>query len=128
MILKAISVASVLLVTDATAGEIIWRSPTSGTLTAVSDPVPPLEPEQPAFEIRYEPIQVGAGTSISVMPIGDISGYTFAARNPLPPGLALDTGTGKIVGLAAVAGVYDIIIRAAKDGSSSDLMLWITIS
>jgi|GEM_PF-3203196 len=126
--LKAISIATILIASNAAAGEIVWRSPTSGTLTAVSDPVPPLEPEQPALGIRYEPIQVAAGTSISLTPIGDTGGYTFAARNPLPPGLALDTATGKIVGLAAVAGVYDITIRAAKDSSSSDLMLSITIS
>lgn len=127
--LKAISIAAILIATNAAAGEIVWRSPTSGTLAAVSDPVtPPTEPEQPAFGIRYQPISVTAGTSISLTPIGDTGGYTFAARNPLPPGLALDTATGKIVGLAAVAGVYDITIRAAKDSSSSDLMLSITIS
>ncbi|TAV30632.1 putative Ig domain-containing protein [Rhizobium ruizarguesonis] len=127
--LKLIFVATILIASNVSAGGIVFRSPTSGTLAAIADPAPTQpEPEQPTFGIRYEPIQVAAGTSISVMPLGDVSGYTFAARNPLPPGLALDTATGKIVGLAAVAGVYDITIRAAKDSSSSDLMLSITIS
>lgn len=128
MMLKAISVVAVLLATDATAGEIVYRSPTSGTLTAISDSTPPLEPEQPAFEVRYEPVQVAVGASISVIPVGDIGGYVFSAKDPLPPGLILDPTTGKIAGRAIVAGFYDITIRATKDGSSSDLMLSITIS
>ena len=126
--LRAISIAVVLIATNAAAGEIVWRSPTSGTLTAVSDPAPPLEPEQPAFGIRYEPTQVGAGASISVMPVGDISGYVFSAQDPLPPGLILDAATGKITGRAIVTGNYNITIRAQKDGSYSDLLFAIYIS
>lgn len=127
--LKVIFAATILIAPSAWAGEIVWRSPTSGTLTAVADPVtPPTEPGRPPFRTRYEPISVAAGTSISLTPIGDTGGYTFAARNPLPPGLALDTATGKNVGFAAVAGVYTITITAAKDSSSSDLILSIAIS
>lgn len=127
--LKLIFAATILIASNASAGGIVFRSTTSGTLAAIADPAPTQpEPEQPAFGIRYQPIQVAAGASISIMPIGDVSGYTFAARNPLPPGLALGTTTGKIVGLAAVAGIYDITIRAAKDSSSSDLILSITVS
>lgn len=125
---KVSLIAAILITSSATAGEIVYRSPTSGTLTAISDSVPPLEPEQPAFEVRYEPIQVAVGASIGVMPVGDIGGYVFSAQDPLPPGLILDPATGKIAGRAIVAGVYDMIIRAVKDGSSSDLMLSITIS
>ena len=127
--LKLIFAATILIASNASAGGIVFRSPTSGTLAAIADPAPTQpEPEQPAFGIRYQPIKVAAGASISIMPIGDVSGYTFAARNPLPPALALDAATGKIIGLAAVAGVYNITIRAAKDGAFSDLMLSITIS
>ncbi|WQO64673.1 Ig domain-containing protein [Sinorhizobium medicae] len=126
--LKVIFAATILIASNASAGEIVFRSPASGTLAAISDPAPTQpEQEQPAFGIRYEPIQVAAGTSISVMPIGDVSGYTFAAQNPLPPGLALDTTTGKIVGLAAVTGNYSVTIRAQKDGAYSDFMFSISI-
>lgn len=126
---RAISVAAVFLfTTTAAAGEIVWRSPTAGTLPAIYDPAPPLEPEQPAFGIRYEPIQVAAGASISVIPIGDIGGYVFGAQDPLPPGLILDPATGRIAGLAAVAGTYSATIRAQKDGSYSDLVFAINIS
>lgn len=126
--LKAISIA-ILITSSASAGEIVWRSPTSGTLTAVSDPAsPPTEPEQPAFGIRYEPVRVVVGTAISVMPIGDISGYVFGAQTPLPPALTLDAATGKIAGRAAVAGNYNITVRAAKDDFYADLVLSLTIS
>lgn len=126
--LKAISIATILIASTASAGEIVWRSPTSGTLTAISDSVPPSEPEEPAFEVRYEPIQVAVGASISVMPVGDIGGYVFSAQDPLPPGLILDPATGKIAGRAIVAGVCDITIRAAKEGESSDLVMSIIVS
>jgi hypothetical protein len=77
---KVIFAAAILIASSATAGEIVWRSPTSGTLTAVSDPVtPPTEPEQPAFGIRYEPMQVVAGTSVNVKPVGDVT----RAANPI---------------------------------------------
>ncbi|CAK7257004.1 MAG: Ig domain-containing protein [Rhizobiaceae bacterium] len=125
---KVIFVAVILIASSATAGEIVWRSPTSGTLTPVSDPAPPLEPEQSVFGIRYEPIQVAAGTVVYAMPIGDVSGYVFASGNPLPPGLTLDPITGKITGLAAVAGNYNVTIRAQRDGFYSEMVISITIS
>lgn len=121
---KVISIATILIASNAAAGEIVFRSPTTGALAAPAVS----EPAQPAFGIRYEPIQVAAGTSIGVVPIGDISGYAFAARNPLPPGLTLDPATGKIAGLAAVAGNYNVTVRVAKDDSYSDLVISIIIS
>ena len=126
---KAISIATILIASTASAGEIVWRSPTTGTLTAIADPSPTQpELEQPAFGIRYDPISVAVGTSISLTPIGDTGGYTFAARNPLPPGLALDPATGKIVGVAAITGDHDITVRATKGDFSADLALSIAIS
>lgn len=127
--LKLIFAATILIASDAFSGEIVFRSPMFGTLAAVSHPAP-TQParEQPVFRIRYEPVQVAAGTSISIMPIGDVSGYTFAARNPLPPGLVLNTASGKIVGLAAVVGNYSIAIRSQKDGAYLDLKFSINIS
>lgn len=124
--IKVLFAATILIASSASAGEIVWRSPTTGTLPAGSETAPP-EQEQSAFGIRYEPIQVAAGTSISLTLIGDSSGYTFAARNPLPPGLTLDTATGKIAGIAAVGGNFNVTIRAEKDGSYSDLVMSIMI-
>lgn len=127
--LKALSIAIILSASSASAGEIVWRSPTSGTLTAISNPVPPpTEPEQPALNVHYEPIRVAAGTVVNAVPIGDTSGYMFDARSPLPPALTLDSKTGKIAGIAAVAGNHSITVRAAKDGFYADLVLSLTIS
>jgi len=127
--LKLLFAATILIGSTASAGEIVFRSPTSGTLTAIADPAPTQpEPDQPAFGIRYETISVAVGTSISFTPIGDTGGYTFAALNPLPPGLALDNATGKIVGVAAITGNHNIAVRATKGDFSADLVLSIMIS
>lgn len=127
--LRAISIATILIASTASAGEIVFRSPTSGTLAAIADPAPSQpELEQPAFSIHYDPIRVVAGSVVNVMPSGDVIGYSFALRQPLPPGLTLDPVTGKIAGLAAVAGSYSVTIRATKEGESSDLMIAIIVS
>lgn len=127
--LKLIFAATVLIASTASAGEIVFRSPTSGTLAAIADPAPMQpEPDEPAFGIHYEPIRVVAGSVVNVMPSGDVIGYSFALRQPLPPGLTLDPATGKIAGLAAVAGNYIVTIQATKEGKSSDLVMAIIVS
>ncbi|WLD95797.1 putative Ig domain-containing protein [Agrobacterium leguminum] len=126
---KAILITAILFATDAVAGEIVWRSPTTGILTAISEPVStPSEPEQPAFGIYYEPVSVSTGTSVVIKPIGDVAGYSFSVSQPLPPGLMFDPSTGRIVGVAAVMGNHDIIVRATKDDFYIDLVLSMTVS
>lgn len=126
---KVMFVAVILIASSAAAGEIVFRSPTSGTLAAIADPAPTqLEPEKPAIGIHYEPIRVPAGSVVSVMPSGEVIGYSFALRKPLPPGLTLDPATGKIAGLAAVAGNYSVTIKATKEGQSSDVVMAIIVS
>lgn len=126
---KAILITAVLFATDAVAGDIVWRSPTTGLLTAISEPVSiPSEPEQPAFGIYYDPVSVSSGTSVVIRPIGDVTGYSFSVSQPLPPGLLFDSATGRIVGVAAVTGKHDITVRAVKPGFSADLVLSIIIS
>ncbi len=125
---KAISIAAVLLVTDATAGEIVWRSPTSGTLAAISESALPTEPKQPSVNLYYEPVSVSAGMSVLIKPVGDVSGYSFSVSQPLPPGLLIDSSTGRIVGVAAVVGNHDITVRAMKDGFYVDLVVSMAVS
>ena len=127
--LKMISVVAILIASNATDGEIVWRSPTTGALSTTLDPAPTQpQPEQPAFSTHYDPIRVVTGSVVNVMPSGDVIGYSFTLRQPLPPGLTLDQNTGKIAGLATVAGNYIATIRAQRDSAYSDLMLSITIS
>lgn len=125
--LNLIFAATILIASTASAGEIVWRSPTTGTLSA-SAPVPPLEPDEPTFGIHYEPIRVVVGSVVNVIPSGEVFGYSFALRQPLPPGLILDPATGKIAGLAALAGSYSVTIQATKEGVSSDLVMAIIVS
>lgn len=124
---KAISIATILIASTASAGEIVWRSPTTGTLSATVDPAP-TQQEEPSIGIHYEPIHAPAGSVVSVMPSGDVTGYSFALRQPLPPGLTLDPATGKIAGLAAVAGNYSVTIQATKEGQSSGVVMAIIVS
>lgn len=127
--LRTLLIIAILFATDAAAGQIVWRSPVAGVLPHVSDSSTQPEPEESAASgIHYEPIHVAAGSVVSVLPSGAVTGYSFALRQPLPPGLTLDSNTGKIAGLAAAAGNYSATIRAQKDGAYSDLMLSITIS
>ncbi|MBY3504017.1 putative Ig domain-containing protein [Rhizobium laguerreae] len=126
--LKAISVAAILLATGATNGEIVWRSPTTGFLPAISDSAPPTEPEQPALGIFHEPINVSAGMSVLIMPVGEVSGYSFSVSQPLPPGLLFDSATGRIVGVAAVTGNHSITVRAVRAAFFVDLVVSMTVS
>lgn len=127
--LKLMSIVAILFASSAAAGEIVWRSPTTGTLSATVDPVPTEpEPAQPVPGIRYESISVAAGSVVSVLPSGEIFGYSFALRQPLPPGLILDPATGKIAGLAAQAGIHSLTIQATEEGVSSGLVIAIIVS
>lgn len=126
--LKLIFAATAMIASSASAGEIVWRSPTTGLLPAISDSAPPTEPEQPAFGIFYEPISVSAGVSVFIKPVGDVSGYSFSVSQPLPPGLMFDPSTGRIVGVAAVTGNHDIIVRATKDDLYTDLVFSMIVS
>jgi len=127
--LKLIFTAMMLIASNTSAGEIVFRSPTSGTLAAIVDPAPTQpEPEQPVLAIRYEPVSVSAGASVLITPVGDVSGYSFSVSEPLPPGLLFESATGRIVGVAAIRGNHDFIVRALKNGFSEDLVLSIIIS
>ncbi|WDZ76880.1 putative Ig domain-containing protein [Ensifer adhaerens] len=129
--LKALSIAVILSASSASAGEIVWRSPTTGTIAVISDSAPTQpepEPEEPVLGVHYAPIRVAAGSVVKVSPVGDVGGYVFNSKDRLPVGLMLDTSTGKIIGVAAQRGNYSVTIKATKDGEYSDLVLSITIS
>lgn len=127
--LKLIFAATILIASSASAGEIVFRSPTSGTLAAIADPAPMQpQPEQPSLNLHYEPVSITAGTSVTIKPVRDISGCTFSLDRSLPPGLMFDPPTGRIVGVAAVTGNHSITVRAVKDGFYADLVLSLTVS
>lgn len=125
---KVSLIAAILITSNATAGEIVWRSPTSGTLAVISEPALPTEPEQPSLNLYYQPVSVSAGMSVLIKPVGDVSGYLFSVSQPLPPSLLFDSATGRIVGVAAVTGNHDITVRAMKDGFYVDLVVSMAVS
>lgn len=132
--LRIVAIAVILSASSASAGEIVWRSPVAGVLPHISDsspthqPKPELESEQPVLGIHYEPIRVARGSVVNVRPVGNTSGYAFNSKDRLPVGLTLDPSSGRIIGVAAVAGNYNVTIRAEKEGSRSDLVLSVTVS
>ncbi len=114
--LRELSIAVILSASSATAGEVVWRSPTTGIISDASNSVEPSlpEPEEPAIGIHYEQMQVAAGTSVNIKPVGDVTGFSFTLKQSLPVGLILDPTSGRIVGVAAQRGNYSVTISTAQ--------------
>lgn len=80
--LRAISIA-ILITSSASAGEIVWRSPTSDTLATISEPALPTKPQQPSAGIHYKPVSVSIGASVVIKSIGNVTGFKFSVSQPL---------------------------------------------
>lgn len=110
------AVAALIVTSPAFAGEIIWRSPTTGTLTFVQPP-PELEtpdPNEPIdFGVSYGVTKVRAGTGLDISPIwpsgGLKTGYSFSSLD-LPSTLSLDLSAGLIAGRISLTGTYDFSV------------------
>ncbi|MBY5484665.1 hypothetical protein HFO87_09290 [Rhizobium leguminosarum] len=116
MRLLPVAFAALIATSHAFAGEIIWRSPTSGTLKFVAPP-PELEiPDTSTpidFRISYDLTRVRSGTSLFISPVlpagGSPTGYTFTSTD-LPARLSLDPPSGLIRGRISIAGRYDFSV------------------
>lgn len=125
MRLLLVALAALVLSSSAHAGEIIWRSPTTGTLKFVSPP-PELEIPDPAtpvdFGISYGSTRVRAGTSLYTSPIwssgGLKTGYSFSSAD-LPSTLSLDLSAGLIRGRISVTGTYDFSVTISDGAGRS---------
>lgn len=122
--MKAIIMATlaVAFTTSTTlAGDVIWRSTTTGVLTAVSAPGTVPDPdenggEDPStdFGVSYPVTTTGLAKPVTITPSGPTSGISFEAVDDLPPGLVLNNGTGQIVGVVVLPGTHTINIRLTK--------------
>jgi hypothetical protein len=125
MRLLLVALAALVFSSSAHAGEIIWRSPTTGTLTFVQPP-PELEtpdPNEPFdFGVSYGVTKVRAGTSLYTSPIwssgGLKTGYSFASPD-LPSTLSLDLSAGLIRGRISVTGTYDFSVTISDGAGRS---------
>lgn len=113
--LRVISVAIILSVSGATAGEIVWRSPVAGVLPDVTGAVP-TEPEEPTgLGVTYPALSVTAGKPFSVSPSGVTGGgYKFSASG-LPAGLILSPD-GRLAGVLMVAGMHSFEVMVRRGG------------
>lgn len=113
--LKLIFAAAILITSSASAGEIVWRSPTTGTLTAISDPVPTEPGEPTGLGVTYPALSVTAGKPFSVSPSGGTGGgYEFSASG-LPAGLILSPD-GRLAGVLMTAGAYSFEVAVKRGG------------
>jgi hypothetical protein len=121
--------AAIVLTSPALAGNIVWRSPASGTLVFAKSPpelaIPdPSEPE-PDFGVVYGTVKVRAGTSLFIWPRGPSgfapTGYLFSSQD-LPATLTLDVSLGVIRGKISVAGRCDFSVLVADGSGRSQLV------
>ncbi|MBN9981863.1 MULTISPECIES: putative Ig domain-containing protein [Rhizobium] len=125
MRLLLVALAALVFSSSAHAGEIIWRSPRTGTLKFVAPP-PELEIHDPAtpidFGISYGSSRVRVGTSLYISPTWQDgrpqAGLTFTSPN-LPATLALDLSSGLVSGRIPVAGQYDLSMVIADSSGRS---------
>lgn len=122
MRLLPVVLAAFVLSSSAYAGEIIWRSPTTGTLKFVAPP-PELEVDPPPVAVDLgitygSTVRVRFGTAISISPIwpsdGAKTGYLFSSPD-LPDALSLDFFSGSIRGRISVVGTYDFSVTVSDD-------------
>lgn len=107
------------------AGNVIWRSNTTGVLSVVSAPdssTPDPDEnggENPStdFGISYAVTTTALAKPVTITPTGPTSGVAFDAVDDLPPGLILDNRTGQIVGVVVQSGTHTINIRLVKAGT-----------
>lgn len=115
MIRTAILLLALACAAPVSAGQIVWRSATTGALTFVQPP-PELEVDPaPAadFGISYGSVRVRSGIAISASPVwpssGSKTGYSFSIPD-LPSSLTLDVSSGLIRGRISATGIYDFSV------------------
>lgn len=125
MRLLPFALAALVFSSHGHAGEIVWRSPTSGTSQFV--PPPPELAVDPApvvvdFGISYGSARVRSGTAVSISPIwpsrGSKAGYLFSSAD-LPNELSLDLFSGVIRGRILAIGIYDFSVAISNDTGQS---------
>lgn len=119
------ALAVTLTASTALAGNVIWRSNSTGVLTAVSGPgTPNPDPDENGgvdpstdFGISYPATTTALAKPITIRPSGPTGGVSFEAVDALPPGLVLNNGTGQIVGVVVQSGTHTINLRLIKAGA-----------
>ncbi|WP_342637332.1 putative Ig domain-containing protein [Rhizobium leguminosarum] len=107
------------------AGQIFWRSPTSGVLaiTAANTPAD--------FGLSYGSVNVRAGTNLALTPMsrdgGNVHGFTFAASG-LPAGIVVDPATGRIGGKLFIVGTVSFDVIASRNGQQQTLSVVIKVA
>ncbi|CDZ73255.1 Hypothetical protein NGAL_HAMBI2610_48850 [Neorhizobium galegae bv. orientalis] len=128
---SAALLAALLLPFPVSAGQIVWRAPTTGTLTFVPPPELEVDPAPGVvdFGISYGSVRVRSGTGLFISPIwpskGSKTGYSFSSPD-LPQSLTLDLSSGSIRGRMSVAGTYDFSVTIT-DGTGQSQTVLITV-
>lgn len=118
------ALAVVITTSTSLAGDVIWRSTTTGVLTAVSAPGTTPDPDENGgvdpstdFGISYPVTTTALAKALTIRPSGPIGGVSFEAVDGLPPGLTMNNGTGQIVGVVVQSGTHTINVRLIKAGA-----------
>lgn len=121
-IMAALAVS--LAMSPALAGDVVWRSTTTGVLKAASAPVTTPDPdenggEDPStdFGISYPVTNTALAKPLTITPSGPTSGVSFEAVDGLPAGLVMNNGTGQLTGVVVQSGTHTINIRLIKAGA-----------
>ena len=122
IMLTALAVA--ITTSTTLAGDVIWRSTTTGVLTAVSAPGTTPEDDENGvsdpstdFGISYPVTNTALAKPLTITPSGPTSGVSFEPVDGLPAGLTMNNGTGQIVGVVVQSGTHTINVRLIKAGA-----------
>ncbi|HSI83115.1 MAG: Ig domain-containing protein [Candidatus Methylacidiphilales bacterium] len=104
---------------DQEPGSIVLRSGSTASL-----------PKNKTIHVQYRRLEkedIKAGEKIEVIPSSMNYGDIFSAES-LPPGLKIDAKTGKISGIPDLPGVYDSIVKVARNEDDHEVELRFVVS
>lgn len=113
-----------LTMSPALAGDVVWRSTSTGVLPVATAPGNVPDPDENGgvdpstnFGISYPVTNTLLAKPVTISPSGPTGGVSFETVDGLPPGLVMNNGTGQLTGVIVQSGTHIINVRLIKAGA-----------